>query len=102
MQGKVFTPVRALVLQGMGIAGGQEDEVTAGGGIVLAVDIHLYVTGAHQDNLFGPVDVRKVADFAGVEGGGVHVDFGEPGGGLAEDLAAFALIRLFHRHLRPV
>ena len=102
LQGKIFTTFLARVLQGMGIARGQEDEISAGGGVVLSIDIHLYVTGAHQDNFFGPVDMRQVADFSGIEGGGMHVYFGEPGCRLAEDLAAFAFGGMLNGHGGPV
>ena len=66
LKGKIFSPLSAGILEGVGVTGGEVDEVAVGGGIVFSVDIFLDVAGAHEDDLFGTVDVRRVADFAGV------------------------------------
>lgn len=102
LQREIFTALRPRVFYGVEATGGKENEVACGRGVVLTIDIFLYMTGAHQDDLFGPVDMGRMADFAGVQRSGMHVDFREPRHGLAENLAAFAFGGVLDGDIGPV
>jgi hypothetical protein len=101
LEGEIFGAFGPRVFEGVGVAGGEEDEISVGSRVVFAVNIFLHVTSAHEDDLFGTVDVGRVADLARVERGGVKVDLREPGSGLAEDLAGFPFGGVLDGHGGP-
>ena len=74
MEGEIFGALCTMVFEGVGVAGGEEDEIPVACRVELSVDILLDMAGAHEDDLFGAVGVWWMADFAGVEGSGVEVD----------------------------
>src|SRR6185437_9128455 len=101
LEGKVFGAAGGAVLEVMRHARGQEHEVAAFRGDIAVGDMHADIAASYQEYLFRAVHMLGVADLAGVEGGGVHVDVLQPGGRLAEDGSAFAFGGGFHGELGP-
>src|SRR6185437_5485866 len=86
----------------MWYSGRQEDKVAAGRVEIAIGDMHPNMTAAEEDDLFILVNMLRVADLAGIQGGCMHIDIRQPCDRAAEDGPAFTLAGFFHQQLRPI